>query len=95
MLQDEESDDISDKTMEKMTAIIGQENQQFTMPLLHLVIADSAYCDANKDQQSLGNSVCSIRVFCVAKVLVFELRFECACDHVVCIQLATHSVCLY
>jgi len=68
LLQDEESDDISDKTMEKMTAIIGQENQQFTMPLLHLVIADSAYCDANKDQQSLGNSVCSIRVFCVAIV---------------------------
>lgn len=34
-----------------MTAIIGEENQQYTLPLLHLVIADSAYCDANKDQE--------------------------------------------
>ena len=50
MLQDEESDDISDKTLQKMTAIIGEENQQYTLPLLHLVIADSAYCDANKDE---------------------------------------------
>ena len=50
MLQDEESEDISDKTLQKMTAIIGEENQQYTLSLLHLVIADSAYCDANKDQ---------------------------------------------
>ena len=35
-----------------MTAIIGEENQQYTLPLLHLVIADSAYCDANKDQET-------------------------------------------
>jgi len=72
-LQDEESDDISDKTMEKMTAIIGQENQQFTMPLLHLVIADSAYCDANKEQQSPGNSVCSIRKFCVTSLVLLGI----------------------
>ena len=49
-MQDEDNDEISDKTLQKMTAIIGEENQQFTLPLLHLVIADSAYCDANKDQ---------------------------------------------
>jgi len=58
LLQDEESDDISDTTLQKMTAIIGEENQQFTVPLLHLVIADSAYCDANKDHQSIGNGIC-------------------------------------
>ena len=34
-----------------MTAIIGEGNQQYTLPLLQLVIADSAYCDANKDQE--------------------------------------------
>ena len=57
MLQDEENDDVSDKTLEKMTAIIGEQNQQYTLPLLHLVIADSAYCDANKNQ-AMGRCNC-------------------------------------
>ena len=36
--------------VEKMaTTVLGSGKEQFYPALLHLVVADSAYCDANKD----------------------------------------------
>ena len=36
--------------VEKMaTTVLGSDKEQFYPALLHLVVADSAYCDANKD----------------------------------------------
>ena len=36
--------------VEKMaTTVLGSSKEQFYPALLHLVVADSAYCDANKD----------------------------------------------
>ena len=39
--------------VEKMaTTVLGSGKQQFYLALLHLVVADSAYCDENKDTGS-------------------------------------------
>ena len=50
-LEEEEEESASNMAdVEKMaTTVLGSGKEQFYPALLHLVVADSAYCDANKD----------------------------------------------
>ena len=60
--------------VEKMaTTVLGSGKEQFYPALLHLVVADSAYCDANKDTG--GGQV--VEGTCV-HTLVHQL---CVCIH--------------
>ena len=50
-LKEEEEESTSNMAdVEKMaTTVLGSGKEQFYPALLHLVVADAAYCDANKD----------------------------------------------
>ena len=49
-LEEEEESASNMADVEKMaTTVLGSGKEQFYPALLHLVVADSAYCDANKD----------------------------------------------
>ena len=53
-LEEEEEESASNMAdVEKMaTTVLGPGKEQFYPALLHLVVADSAYCDANKEAEA-------------------------------------------
>ena len=83
--QEESASNMAD--VEKMaTIVLGSGKEQFYPALLHLVVADSAYCDANKDTGG-GQVVEGTRVHMLehaAAVCVY-------CVHAMCDSLYAHA----
>ena len=88
--------------VEKMaTTVLGSGKEQFYPALLHLVVADSAYCDANKDtgggQGVEGKYVCPHIVMYVYTSAVCVCAMYSSYAHAhntqhLLLMLATHAV---
>ena len=83
--------------VEKMaTTVLGSGKEQFYPALLHLVVADSAYCDANKDTGGVQvvEGMCVHTLEHASAVCVYVHCTVAMFVHDTCMQHSTHTTYL-